>query len=121
MSKGKKRVQSAVPLRLHPTALEELSILDDQTRADVAVIFAKVNGKTHQEILGLLDERSDSKISQYERGTRAGPLRVVFAWAPGVLWFIGAYVKTNNAEGERFIKRILPRAKEVKGLGAVNK
>lgn len=121
MSKGKKRAQSAVSLRLHPTALQELSILDEQTRADVAVIFDRVNGKTHQEILGLLDERSDSKVSQYERGTKAGPLRVVFAWGPGVLWFIGAYVKTNNADGERFIKRILPRAKEVKNVGPVNK
>lgn len=117
MSKGKKREQSVIPVRLHPAAIGDLAILDPQTQAHVAVIIDKLNGKLHQQIVSLLDERSEPKVAQYERGSRGGPLRVVFAWAPGELWFIGAFVKTSNAEGERFMKRILPRAKQVKNLG----
>lgn len=118
MSKGKNPPQPTIPVRLHPEAEAEFATLDAQTRADVAVILGKLHGKTHQEIVRLLDDRSEPKVAQWERGNRAGALRVVFAWGKGALWFIGAFVKVSNADGERKIARILPRADAVKNLGA---
>jgi hypothetical protein len=94
-----------------------MTTLDSVTRADVAVIFSKLRGKNHQEIVALLDTRSEPKVAQWERSNRAGTLRVVFAWGKGVLWFIGAFVKVDDPDGERYMKRIRPRADEVKDVG----
>jgi len=117
VSAGKNRPQPPIPVMLHPDAQRELGDLDPATRADVLVIIAKVNGKKHQEIVSLLDVRTEPKIAQWERSNRAGALRVVFAWGKGVLWFIGAFVKVNNPDGERQMVRIRARADEVKGTG----
>jgi hypothetical protein len=99
---------------MHPVAYQELDLLDAATCADVHAIFAKLVNKTHQQIADLLDGRTERKVAQWERSNQAGTLRVVFAWGEGGLWFIGAFVKANDSEGERYMKRILPRADQVK-------
>lgn len=62
----------------------------------------------------MLDPRTESKVFQWEGSAEGGTLRIVFAWGKGCLWMIGAFVKVNDREGERFMRRILPRALEVK-------
>jgi hypothetical protein len=118
LPKAKKRPLPGLPLGLHPIALSEMEVsLDATTQADIALIFSKLHMKTHQEIAKLLDARTEPKVFQWERSNRAGTLRVVFAWGKSCLWFIGAFVKANNPEGERHMKRILPRAKEFENRG----
>lgn len=114
----KKREQPGVPVLYHPDADDELHAeLDAATVADVVDFIDSINGKTHQEIVARLDGRTERKIFQWETSHRAGTLRVAFAWGRGCLWFIGAFVKVNNAEGERYMSHIRPRAEEVREAG----
>lgn len=115
---SKKPIQREIPILYHPDAQAELSAsLDVATVADVVVIIDKLKGKTHQELVSLLDTRSERKVCQWECSHSGGTLRVVFSWGKGCLWFIGAFVKVNDPHGERLMKRILPRADEVKRVG----
>ena len=107
-----------IPVMLHPVAVREMEIsLDAIAQADVAWVFSKLDGSDIMFIRSFLDKRTDTKVSQFEGSHSAGALRVVFAWGKACLWFIGAFVKTDNRDGERYMKRILPRADEVKNLG----
>jgi hypothetical protein len=113
-----KRPQAPVTIMYHADAEESMrSELDPRTAADVTALIDDLDGRTHQEIVARLDERTERKIYQLEKSHPAGTLRVVFAWGKGCLWFIGAFVKHNDPEGERFMKHIRPRAKQVEKLG----
>jgi hypothetical protein len=103
---------------LHQRAETELLQLDAGAQADVAWVFQQLDGSNITFIRSFLDKRTEPKVAQFEGSHPAGTLRVVFAWGKGCLWFIGAFVKANDPEGERYMKRILPRATEVKDLGA---
>ncbi|MEO6836540.1 MAG: hypothetical protein ABI231_11640 [Candidatus Tumulicola sp.] len=99
----------------HPTALDELTgSLSPTVQADVLAKVDRINGRTHSEIVKMLDPRTEPKVFQWEASAQGGTLRVIFAWGKGCLWVIGAFVKVNNKEGERFMRRILPRAVEVR-------
>lgn len=91
--------------------------LDRATIADVRVLIEELDGKGHQEIVAILDERTERKVYQREKSHAAGTLRVIFAWGKACLWFIGAFVKHNDREGERRMRRILPRARQVENWG----
>lgn len=118
MPKPKRRTPRDIPLKLHPRALREMQeSLDAATQADIAVIFKAIDKQSHQRIASLLEPRTEPKVFQWERSNPAGTLRVVFAWGQGCLWFIGAFIKANDPQGERLIKRILPRAAEVEHQG----
>jgi hypothetical protein len=118
MAKPKNSRVSAIPLALHQQAVTEMrASLDAATRADVALVFQQLDGKDIMTIRALLDTRTERKVVQFERSHPAGTLRIVFAWGKACLWFVGAFVKANNAEGERYMRRILPRVDAVKGLG----
>lgn len=113
----KKQTQPPITIVYHPDAAAELLSADKEMVADVVAVVNKLNGKTHQELVALLDGRSERKVCQWERSNRGGALRVVFAWGAGCLWYIGAFVKINDAHGERLMKQILPRALEVEKKG----
>lgn len=70
------------------------------------------------QIIAMLDSRTEQKVYQWESSNPGGALRVVFAWGKACLWCIGAFVKVNDADGERYMRRILPRAIAVRDLGA---
>jgi hypothetical protein len=110
-----KRTLPAIKIFFHPTAQADMfSTLSPAVQADVIAKVDRLNGKTHQEIVSQLDGRTERKIFQWEGSAEGGTLRIVFAWGKGCLWMIGAFVKVNDTEGERYMKRILPRALEVK-------
>jgi len=116
---AKHKRQPGIPIRYHPEALADMqAMLDRATLADVIAIVDRLNLKTHQEIVAMLDSRTEQKVCQWESSNPAGALRVVFAWGKACLWCIGAFVKGNDAEGERYMRRILPRAIAVRDLGA---
>lgn len=83
-------------------------------QADVIAKVDRLNGRTQPEIVSLLDGRTERKIYQWEGSSEGGTLRIIFAWGKGCLWMIGAFVKVNDKEGERYMRRIRPRADEVK-------
>jgi hypothetical protein len=113
-----KRPPAPIPIKMHPDAEEDLtSRLDPRTAADVTALIDDLDGRTHQELVALLDQRSERKLCQLEKSHPEGTLRILFAWGKACLWFIGAFVKHNNPEGERFMRRIRPRAEQVKKLG----
>jgi len=118
MPRTQKKAARRVPLMLHQKALAEMrSSLDAGAQADVAWVFQQLEGSDVTFIQSFLDKRTDRKVAQFEGSHPAGTLRVVFAWGKGCLWFIGAFVKVNDREGERYMRRILPRADEVRGQG----
>jgi hypothetical protein len=118
MAKAKREPPSAVPLMLLPIAKQEmLDTLDAIALADVTWVFRQIEGRDITFIRNFLDKRTEPKVAQFEGSHPGGTLRVIFAWGKGCLWFIGAFVKTNNREGERFMRRILPRAEHVKDQG----
>jgi phage-related protein len=110
----KKEPAAIIPIFYYPDADDELNDLDEKTRMMVLVEVDKLNGKSHQELVALLDGRTEPKVVQLEKSHWQGTLRVIFAWGRGCLWMIGSFVKRNNKEGERHMKRILPRASEVR-------
>ena len=110
-----RRQLPAIRVLYHPTALDELLTgISAVARADVIAKVDRLNGRTHQEIAQMLDGRSERKIFQWEGSAQGGTLRIVFAWGIGCLWMIGAFIKVNDKEGERYMNRIRPRANEVK-------
>jgi hypothetical protein len=111
---ARKRPLPGVKVFYHPDAQAELASLPRATQADVVAKVNRVDGRTHPEIVKMLDARTEPKVFQWEGSAEGGTLRVVFAWGKGCLWMIGAFVKVNDKEGERFMKRILPRATIVK-------
>ena len=114
MSKRKKKALTPVRVLYHPAALSDMKReLDPTTMSDVVALASGLNGKTHPEIVALLENRSERKVCQWEGSHRQGGLRVLFAWGAGGLHLIGAFVKHNDEEGERLAKRILHRAEEV--------
>jgi hypothetical protein len=113
-----KRPQSRIPIYYQPDALADIKAsLDAATQADVVATVLKLDGQIHQDIVALLDERTERKVFQWEGSHAKGTLRIVFAWGKACLWVIGAFVKSDDAHGERLMKRILPRADTVKKMG----
>ncbi len=96
-------------------AQDELLIsLSPAVQADVVAKVDRLNGRTQPEIVRMLERRTEPKVFQSEASAEGGTLRIIFAWGEGCLWMIGAFVKVNNKEGERYMRRILPRAIEVR-------
>jgi hypothetical protein len=111
----KKPPLPAIKIFLYPPAQAEiLANLSSVVQADVAAKILRLSGKTQPEIVKMLDRRTEPKVYQWESSAPGGTLRIVFAWGKGCLWAIGAFVKVNDKEGERYMQRILPRAKVVK-------
>lgn len=54
-----------------------------------------------------------AKSANGKAATRAAHCASFFAWGRGKLWAIGAFVKNNDPQGERFVRRILHRVAEV--------
>jgi hypothetical protein len=111
--KGREPSERRIDVVYHPAVRAEIADLPDETQANVLAQIAALNGKTHQQLVKLLDERSERKVCQWESSDACGTLRIVFAWGRGKLWAIGAFVKNNDAQGERFVRRILHRVAEV--------
>jgi hypothetical protein len=44
-------------------------------------------------------------VYEWKRRTPEGGLRLIFSWGKGGLWCIGAFVKQNDAEGNRMLLR----------------
>ncbi len=109
-----KKQLPGIKILYHPTAQSELVDLAPAIQADVVAKVDRLNGRTQPEIVSMLDRRTEPKVYQWEGSAEGGTLRVIFAWGKGCMWLIGSFVKTNNKEGERFMRRILPRAKEVR-------
>ena len=111
-----RRQLPGIRILYHPKAQDEVLIqLAVSEQADVVAKVDRLNGRTQPEIVSLLDNRSERKVFQWEGSADGGTLRIVFAWGKGCLWMIGAFVKVNDKEGERYMRRIRPRADEVKG------
>ena len=112
---SKKTPQRGIRLLYHPQAQDDLlTSLDPSVQSDVVAWVDRLNGRTQPELVSMLETRSERKVFQKEASAQGGTLRVVFAWGKGCLWMIGAFVKVNEPDGERHMKRILPRAAEVK-------
>jgi len=119
VSKREKREMPGFRIMMHPDADRELpSNFDFTTEADIRSVLRLLDGKTQQELVAILDGRSNPKVYQFERSNVAGTLRVVFAWGKGVLWYVGAFVKANDRQGERLIRPFLKRAEHVRKSGA---
>ncbi len=111
----RKKPQRGIRILYHPEAQDDLlRSLAPDVLADVVARVDRLNGRTQPEIVAMLDRRTESKVFQSESSAEGGTLRIIFAWGKGCLWMIGAFVKVNDKEGERYMKRILPRANEVK-------
>ncbi|MEO6990464.1 MAG: hypothetical protein ABI346_06675 [Candidatus Baltobacteraceae bacterium] len=110
-----RRKLPGITILYHPATLEELrSSLAPSVQADVIAKVDRLNGRPQPEIVSMLDRRTEPKVFQWEGSAEAGTLRIVFAWGKGCLWMIGAFVKVNDKEGERYMRRILRRAVEVR-------
>ncbi len=114
-SAGKQPASSRVRICYHPDALAELPQLTVETRRNVISEVGGLDGRPYQDIVAILDKRTEKKVYQREKSDARGTLRIIFAWgaASGVLWVIGAYVKHNDPEGERLFRRIAHRVREV--------
>ena len=113
-SKDTNQGDRRIAIVLHPTADAELERMDAEDRAHVYEFIERINGKPYLEVVRQLDDRTDSKVFQKERSARRGTMRIVFHWgSEGTLWFIGAFVKNNDKQGERFAARILRRSEDI--------
>lgn len=125
MSKGKKKgvkiaalsaatAARRILIRFHPSWRTEFDDLSAGTQADVLDFIDRINRKTSVDISAVLEPRSEQKVFQKERRVAAGALRLLFRWGTNnELWFLGAYIKNNNEQGERYARRILRRTADV--------
>jgi len=107
------KARSTIIVRWHPKA-SELEGLQPDEIADARAFVRSLRNLSKVEIDERLKRRSERKVVQREQFCPRGALRMIFYWGKaGTLWFLGAFVKNNNRQGERYADRILQRTVDV--------
>jgi hypothetical protein len=105
-----------VKIRFHPSVVNENRQYPEAV-ADAMAFLNRIRGRTKTEIDAILEPRSERKVFQREMRLPQGALRLIFYWGGGgVLWYLGAFVKGNNLQGERLAKPILRRRFDIDEL-----
>jgi hypothetical protein len=52
----------------------------------------------------MLKKTHVERVFEYKRDTPEGGLRLLFAWGKGGLWCLGAFVKTDDRQGNRILR-----------------
>jgi hypothetical protein len=105
-----------VEIRYHPEAFSENKKYPEAV-SDAVAFLKNMRGHTKSEIDVLLVPRTERKVFQREMWLPQGGLRLIFCWGSGGdLWYLGAFVKRNDREGERLVKPILRRRFDIDEL-----
>lgn len=98
-------------------AEREFDGLGEPSKANAYTLLDRLRDKTHAEIRQILEPTTDlPNIFQLKRWTDEGGLRIPCAWGPpGVLYVLGVFVKHDNREGNKLLRRhYLPLATRAK-------
>jgi len=68
----------------------------------------------HARIVWTLKKTNVADVFEWRKRIPEGGLRVIFTWGKGVLWCLGSFIKTNEREGDRELRRYAASARAAK-------